>query len=377
MRYYRSRFQSALALLQEYSYPEPFHIASKNFFKKQKKFGSKDRKAIADICYTYFRTGLSFSHLSLQEGLLLSGLFLDMTRVDDWNAWSKELGYSHQLDADFFDKGQSQSYITQKLGIPIRLYPEGLLMKDFAHYADSKNIRFRPKNWAKDHTDDVSRKLGVVGVRELAVNQQLEDTTQVQDLSSQYICSQMRIDDTQSVWDMCSGSGGKSLNLSGQYRASFYLSDVRPGILQNAKARFKSMFYDALFGTADLSKPISEIKFGNQTVKHNFFDVILADVPCTGSGTWFRIPENFTHFDYKKLGSYADRQKQLARNGLPFLKKGGKFYYITCSVFAAENEEVRAWIEENTSLQLVNEIAFDGIAQKADGMYMAEFELPD
>ena len=137
------------------------------------------------------------------------------------------------------------------------------------------------------------------------------------------------------------------------------------------------MFYEARFGTADLSKPTKELRFDEKQVGHAFFDTILADVPCTGSGTWFRTPENFTHFDYKKLGSYADRQKQLVRNGLPFLKKGGKFYYITCSVFAAENEEVRAWIEENTSLQFVNEMAFDGIAQKADGMYMAEFKLPD
>ena len=60
-------------------------------------------------------------------------------------------------------------------------------------------------------------------------------------------------------------------------------------------------------------------------------------------------------------------------NAIPFLKKDGVFYYITCSVFKAENEEIKDWILANTKLKLKEEIAFYGIRQKADGMYMASF----
>ena len=45
------------------------------------------------------------------------------------------------------------------------------------------------------------------------------------------------------------------------------------------------------------------------------------------------------------------------------------------SVFTAENTEVKDWILENTELKLESEVSFDGIKQRADGMYMAVFKL--
>ena len=135
------------------------------------------------------------------------------------------------------------------------------------------------------------------------------------------------------------------------------------------------MFYKATYTVADLSNPTDKLHFGDEKVGNGAFDVVVADVPCSGSGTWYRTPEHFSHFDYAKLSEYADRQKSIVQNALPFLQKGGKFYYITCSVFSVENTEVKDWILANTDLSLEDEICFDGIDQKADGMYMASFVL--
>jgi 16S rRNA (cytosine967-C5)-methyltransferase len=374
MKYFRSRFQSALQLLQGYQYPEPFHIAAKNFFKGNKKFGSKDRKAISEIAYTYLRCGNAFTACELQEGILLSSLFLEWDDVADWNKLAIELNLYYELPTHFFDEYSTIDYLASNLDKQINYYPDGVLMADFEHYNESYNVRFRPKNWAKDHTDDEVRNLGIVGVRGLKVNEKLDDTTQIQDLSSQFICDTINVDDGDKIWDVCSGAGGKSLNLSSRGNGEFYLSDIRPAIIQNAKSRFASMYYDAKYGIADMQKPSQTLTFGALEVEYGYFDTIIADVPCSGSGTWFRTPEHFTRFDYNDLATYAARQKSIVQNAAPFLSKGGTLYYITCSVFAEENTEVRDWISENTSLKFVEEIAFDGIKQRADGMYMAKFE---
>lgn len=362
-----------MQLLQGYKYPEPFHIAAKNFFKKNKKFGSKDRKAISEICYTYLRCGLTFSQIELKEGLLLSGLLLDFEPASDWNNVSKELGYSHEVSDDFFIQEGAFDFISKAVEETIRFYPSEHVLPELEHYNKPGNLKFRPKNWAKDHTDDEATKLGVIGCRELAVNQTLDATTQVQDLSSQFICHQIKAEDHEKIWDICCGAGGKTLNLSSQSRSEFYLSDIRPQIIENAKSRFRSMHYDANYAVVDLSKSQKELRFGAKNIASDYFDIIIADVPCSGSGTWFRTPEHFTRFDYASLSKVADKQKTIVKNAASFLKKGGRFYYITCSIFNEENTEVKDWIIENTDLILVNEIAFDGIKHKADGMYMAEF----
>ena len=375
MKYFRSRYTSALKLLDGYQYPEPFHIAAKNFFKQNKKFGSKDRKAIAEVGYTYFRCGKSLSHLPLSRGLVISSLLLDFEEVDQWNNVAKEAGLDFELPTHFFKEGNVLKTIESLVGEKCFFYPEEVLMPEYTHYNDAINTKFRPRNWAKDHLDNEPRKLGVVGAKELALNTKLEDTTQVQDLSSQYICSKVKIGEGDYVWDVCSGGGGKSLNLIKGRDANFYLSDVRPGILENAKSRFRAMFYKAKYAAIDLSKEQKTLVFGQDKIQHDSFDVIVADVPCSGSGTWFRTPEHFSNFSYDGLDKYAERQKSIVKNALPFLKKGGRFYYITCSVFSVENAEVKEWILANTELVLEEEVLFDGIVQKADGMYMASFIL--
>ena len=91
LKYLRSRYYSAFELLNEYEYPSPFHLVSKQFFKANKKFGSKDRKAIADICFNYFRLGISLQSYSLKEGLLISLFTLEIDDIRDWYKLCDEL----------------------------------------------------------------------------------------------------------------------------------------------------------------------------------------------------------------------------------------------------------------------------------------------
>ncbi len=73
-RYY-SYINSAKEILSAYTGSEPFASHLKKQFAANKKFGSKDRRQITQLCYSYFRLGKSLQDISMDEKLL-AGLFL-------------------------------------------------------------------------------------------------------------------------------------------------------------------------------------------------------------------------------------------------------------------------------------------------------------
>ena len=77
------------------------------------------------------------------------------------------------------------------------------------------------------------------------------------------------------------------------------------------------------------------------------FDLVFADVPCTGFGTFRKKPDikwKREHSDIRKLAKY---QRELIVNSIKLLKDGGVFLYSTCTVDPMENEENIAWVLEN------------------------------
>lgn len=196
------------------------------------------------------------------------------------------------------------------------------------------------------------------------------DSYVVQDASSQYTGTYFQPADGQHWWDCCSGAGGKSLLLKDINRKiQLTVSDKRPTILHNLQQRFKQYHHQppAAF-VADLSSPDSLKKeLGNKR-----FDSIICDVPCTGSGTWARTPEQLYFFTPSILEGISTLQQQIAPNVAQYLKPGGTVYYITCSVFQQENETVvDKLIAADQSLSLQHSELINGTGHKADSMFIA------
>jgi len=210
---------------------------------------------------------------------------------------------------------------------------------------------------------------------------ELDKEVVVQDYSSQRLALFLPADHGKQLllWDCCAGSGGKSIMAYDVYpEVEFTVSDLRENILANLKKRFESAGikkYNSLIH--DLSKEnIFRIdsSFGKYSVINNKFSIIIADVPCTGSGTWSRTPEQLYFFDEKKIEEYAKLQRKIVSNAIPLLQPGGTFIYITCSVFKKENEEVAVFIKESFHLQLKQMEVLKGYDKKADSMFVAVFE---
>ncbi|HEX4878112.1 MAG TPA: Fmu (Sun) domain protein, partial [Chitinophagaceae bacterium] len=143
------------------------------------------------------------------------------------------------------------------------------------------------------------------------------------------------------------------------------VSDVRESILANLKKRF------ATAGIKKYKCFIADLTKDDAIAQQIKFDLVIADVPCSGSGTWSRTPEQLFYFDETKIEQYAALQKKILSNVIPAVRPGGFLLYITCSVFAKENEDVIDFITQQTGLVLVKSVLLKGYEMKADTMFAA------
>jgi 16S rRNA (cytosine967-C5)-methyltransferase len=201
----------------------------------------------------------------------------------------------------------------------------------------------------------------------------------VQDLQSQHILDYLfdnqhlllnNHESTLKVWDCCAASGGKSILLFDRLNQlpDLTVSDIRESILFNLKMRFKEAgiaHYRSLI--VDLSKKDATIPFNEK------FDLIVCDVPCTGSGTWSRTPEQIFFFEEKSIITFAALQLQITSNALTCLKKDGILVYITCSVFKEENEENVTRLLAHSNIELIHQNYWKGYDKRADTLFVAIF----
>ena len=173
------------------------------------------------------------------------------------------------------------------------------------------------------------------------------------------------------VWDCCAGSGGKSI-MAFDLNADIELtvSDVRESILANLKKRFKKAGIKKYHSfITDLTH--SPLTPGGFRDPGSPFEIIIADMPCTGSGTWSRTPEQKYFFKPEKIDEYASLQRKILANVIPYINSGGYLLYITCSVFRKENEAIIDYGKENFNLQILNMELLSGYDKKADTMFAA------
>jgi len=103
------------------------------------------------------------------------------------------------------------------------------------------------------------------------------------------------------------------------------------------------------------------------------YNYILADLPCSGSGTWGRTPEALYFFEPGFIDPYRQRQEKILSNVISRLKPNGDLIYITCSVFADENERISSVVSGTGQLKKVMERLYTGYQEDADTMYAVRF----
>ena len=87
----------------------------------------------------------------------------------------------------------------------------------------------------------------------------------------------------------------------------------------------------------------------------NYFDVIVVDAPCSGSGLFRKDSNAIDEWSEKNVELCARRQQRILADIMPSLKEGGVLIYSTCSYSKEEDEAIADWLVEQfavSSLQL-------------------------
>ena len=158
---------------------------------------------------------------------------------------------------------------------------------------------------------------------------------EIQDEGSQLLCTAMEPKPGELIWDACAGGGGKTLLLAAlmQNKGRIIATDIRAKKLDELAQRAKRAGIYNIF-PADLNR-MSEISHARKG-----FDKILVDAPCSGTGTLRRNPDAKWKLSEKRILECQKDQLAILETVLPYLRKGGRIYYATCSMEPEENEEV-------------------------------------
>jgi 16S rRNA (cytosine967-C5)-methyltransferase len=380
--HYDSYLRTCEIILNRYDGKIPFASWLKDFFRQDKKYGSRDRRTISHFCYVYFRLGNAFENLDIKSRII-NGIFLSSQQssglletfapslnahiekpvdeklevLDAAAEWKNIFPLYLELSSEIDHKEFAVSHLIQP-DLYIRIRPG----KDQVVKNKLQQNRI-PFHACSAECISLPNGAPVDSVLDLDIDAVVQDRN-----SQEAIAVLLPFTKNKKVWDCCAASGGKSLCLFDHDKTiDLTVSDIRKSIIINLERRFKK---------AGLSRYRSFISDLSATgVTQEQFDIIICDAPCSGSGTWGRTPEQLKFFTADKIGQYSSIQKKIAVNAAGRLVKGGKFLYITCSVFKKENEEVVAYLEENTPLKLEQMQYLKGYDKKADSLFAALFSL--
>jgi 16S rRNA (cytosine967-C5)-methyltransferase len=358
-------------LITSYEGSLPFHYFFKKYCKFNTALGSKDRRILREIIYSIYRLGPAW------KGKFPEDLFLLPNTKDADELLKTFYAELEQPELDITFEYPFSKYLMSDL--QSEDYYESLQVQPlvWVRVNHVNALKFKEKYASGIVTEEqINDKFTAFGLKNNTVIESDSFPIEVQDLSSQLVSSKIEVKDGMKVWDCCSGAGGKSLFLAeASKNLKLYVSDIRPTILENLKARFKqNRLPIPKMATSDLSKKPEKINFSGEIVGRDSFDVIIADVPCSGSGTWGREPENLTYFKPDKIDEMAVRQVNIVKSTLRFLKHGGKLYYITCSVFEKENFGVLKELEDSGLVKVVSAEMVYGYNKQADSLFIAELQ---
>ena len=148
------------------------------------------------------------------------------------------------------------------------------------------------------------------------------------------------------VWDCCAAPGGKTLILAHRLSsAEIAATDISPRRLAQTEARFRRYAYAERIrcAVANATAPA-----GDQS-----FDLILCDVPCSGTGTMARNPEIRHRLKPEEFSRQAARQQAILTAALKRLAPGGRLVYSTCSLEPEECEQVVENVIGDTSVKKI------------------------
>jgi 16S rRNA (cytosine967-C5)-methyltransferase len=195
----------------------------------------------------------------------------------------------------------------------------------------------------------------------------------IQDEASQLVAA--LVGHGEYVLDCCAAPGGKTLAISDlNPNANVTAVEIRPH-----RARLMQKLLDA-HRSADAHRPGSIRVVAADARGLPFaakFDRVLADVPCSGTGTLSRNPEIKWRLTPEDLRDLQARQVSILRAAMDQVAAGGRLIYSTCSLEREENEDViERSLAEDASFRVIDCVAeIDRLQQEGELVYTSPSSL--
>jgi 16S rRNA (cytosine967-C5)-methyltransferase len=150
------------------------------------------------------------------------------------------------------------------------------------------------------------------------------------------------------VLDVCAAPGAKTTHLAQlmQNRGSIYSVDYSKRRMELWKGEVARM-------GVDIAEPV--VADVCHALPFSFeADLVVLDPPCTGTGTFRRVPSAKWRLTTRSIDRMAEIQWQMLINCAKSVKRGGTLTYSTCSIAVEENEmHIERFLKWNAEFSLI------------------------
>lgn len=169
------------------------------------------------------------------------------------------------------------------------------------------------------------------------------------------------------VLDLCAAPGGKAVYVSELGKFDVTACDVYPhkidlmrGYARKLGAKIKTVLNDATVKNTDFI---------------DGFDLVIADCPCSGTGTLKSKPDIMLRRKPSDIAELNRLQTKILDNAAVYCKRGGVLCYSTCSVLKSENERIsKAFLQAHKNYTMMDERTLLPDTDNCDGFYIARFK---
>ena len=169
------------------------------------------------------------------------------------------------------------------------------------------------------------------------------------------------------VLDLCAAPGGKTTDLAASLREAFG-DDFLLVANEVMSSRVGSLADNvALWGDPNVVVTSEDPRSFSSL--EGYFDLILADVPCSGEGMFRKDMQAREQWSEDNVALCQARQRRIIADMWPSLKTGGFLVYSTCTFNRYENDLNVGWISEEMGAEVLSDAAgeFPGVLKTERG----------
>ncbi|MDD5664155.1 MAG: RsmB/NOP family class I SAM-dependent RNA methyltransferase [Victivallaceae bacterium] len=369
-----------------------------SFLREHKQFGARDRRLLGDVVFAVFRwwgalrklfdkTELYAMENEVPEityngaaALILGAMVMEKRELPEVAAiWMKELGLRQSEVNDLIVTGKASDGLdgwrvlnliraslrrtstkSMKL-VPLDMVPEWFpkyLPPGINHDKLAQWMQRRPPMWLRVQVADATELANKLHIRyglKIKTHPLMKNSLcvaptrinlftleeyrtglfEVQDLASQVIGMVCSPNAGERWWDACAGAGGKTLQLADLMKRKGVLvaTDIRSYKLDDLRKRAKRSGFPNIECREWNGKSL-------RSKQHKAYDGVLADAPCSCSGTWRRNTDARWSTAENEITEMAELQLSILQNVSSGVKDGGILVYATCSICEPENRGV-------------------------------------